>query len=97
MTQWTVWTPEDDAMLVTLRREGKTATQIAKALGRTPAAVKNRSRVLGAFSVKLESAPQIKAWPNLPADAFKSYRLKPDPGTVSKPQTRTLGGVVGVL
>lgn len=68
---WTAWTPEDDDVLRTLRGQGKNCAEIAEDLGRTHAAVKNRSRVLGGTFTR-EPACQIAEW-KMDRGAFKNF------------------------
>lgn len=43
----TTWNPEDDAMLIRLRREGKSFAQAATSMGRTKSACRSRWRRIG--------------------------------------------------
>lgn len=68
---WTPWTSDDDATLRTLRGQGNSCTEIAEVLGRTHAAVKNRSRVLGG-SFTPDPPRQIMEW-KMERGAFKNF------------------------
>lgn len=53
--------PEDDAMLTDLARQGMTAPEIARAMGRAPTSIRRRVAILGITLVKGSAGPPMKA------------------------------------
>lgn len=92
--RWKAWSAREDAILLGGLILGMKQTNIALFVGRTQGSVESRINVLGLMA---KDAPKTGGWPDLPANAFQSYKIPRDPGTVVKPESRTLAGVVGVL
>jgi len=99
MSKGTPWSDDELNTLFEMKARGKTLREIAEALGRTTSSVNFRFGILGGHSSASAHRPEIlQEWPDLPADAFKDIKLKPDPQTtISKPDSRTYGGVGSAL
>ncbi len=82
------WTDTDDATLLGGLTIGVTHRYIGLILSRSPESVSSRMDKLGIGGRKRVAGE----WPDLPADAFKSYHVPRDYGTVAKVYARTLAG-----
>lgn len=92
------WTDEADDQLRELAAEGLNYAEIGEVMNRTPAGIKHRMCKLGEFGETFSFAksppPKLDPWPDLGPDAFKNVRVSADPPTtMSRPETRTNGGV----
>jgi hypothetical protein len=91
------WTPQEDQIVLDMLDDGKTAREIGLKLNRLTNAIKHRIKRLRALDSDIAYVtPAVKRdpWENVPADAFKNYRVSNDPrAAMSKPENRTNGGV----
>ena len=69
------WTPNEDTLIRQLKRRGKTAKEISKAVGRTPGAVNSRLRFLGDVGkVRLVNPPLPPHSMDRDADYYVLYK-----------------------
>ncbi len=93
------WTDEQDDQLRELADQGLNCAEIAALMNRTPSGIKHRMDKLGGFigeefSFTKEPPPKLDEWPDLGPNAFQDIKVSADPpATMSRPETRTNGGV----